>query len=361
MNREDQKYTIIENYLKDKCTREEFDRVREILKEPQKHIGVHGVLHRNWDELDERDVNLSDEESIELKNTLYRIHHEINRKKGRWEADHGFRRIWNITIRIAAILLLPVMVASLWYFISSRKPYQLDNSFITINTPEGSKIKTELPDGTVVWQNSGSTIRYPRNFTRRNRQVILTGEAFFDVASDKLYPFFVKTGDLLVTVTGTRFNVSGYPSDAGTTVVLEEGDIMVEQTNGADAEKVRLVPGDLLEASQGKAMKLYHHTDVQKFVSWIDGKLIFRDDPLITILTRLERWYNVEIKVIDPKNRFSNLPFTMTIQHESLAQILEYLKHAAPLNIKEEKLALKDDGSFSRPRYVIKHKDYGRN
>jgi ferric-dicitrate binding protein FerR (iron transport regulator) len=122
------------------------------------------------------------------------------------------------------------MVISIWYFYTSRRPYDHNDSFITINTPEGSKIKSELPDGTVIWQNSGSTIQYPRNFTRRNRQVILTGEAFFDVRTDKIHPFHVKTGELVVTVTGTRFNVSGYPEDAGATIVLESGEIKVKNS-----------------------------------------------------------------------------------------------------------------------------------
>jgi transmembrane sensor len=166
-----------------------------------------------------------------------------------------------------------------------------------------------------------------------------------------------EAGELRVTVTGTRFNVSGYEEDAVATIVLEEGEISVTKPQGAGTKQVLLRPGDRLESRPDKDMVLYHNTDVQKYVSWIDGRLIFRDDPLGEILRKLERWYNVEIEVSDPGNRFVDLPFTMTIQHETLPQILEYLRRAAPFSITEEKLAKQDDGSFNRPKYIIKYRN----
>ncbi len=342
----------IHKFLKGSCSPEEFDQVISMLKNPNQNLGLRNILFKTWNELEIEEYKLSEEEKSEIRNALSGIHHQINLTNEKWESRSDAKKIMTVITRIAAIFLLPVMVISTWYFYTSRRPYQHNDSFITINTPEGSKIKSELPDGTVIWQNSGSTIQYPRNFTRRNRQVILTGEAFFDVKTDNIHPFHVKTGELLVTVTGTRFNVSGYPEDAGTTIVLESGEITVKNSAASGAGQITLRPGDRLE-SRSRGETVYHNTDVQKHVSWIEGKLIFRDDPLGEIMTKLERWYNVEIEINDPEKRFSNLPFTMTIQYESLPQILEYLRHAAPFTIKEERISLQSDGSFKKPKYII--------
>ena len=346
----------IQKFLKGNCSPQEFEQVISMLKNPNQNLGVRNILFKTWNELEVDEYKLSEEEKLEIRNTLPGIHHQINLTSEKWESKSDAKRIMKVITRIAAIFLLPVMVISIWYFYTSRRPYNYNDSFITINTPAGSKIKSELPDGTVIWQNSGSTIQYPRNFTRRNRQVILTGEAFFDVKADKIHPFHVKTGELLVTVTGTRFNVSGYTEDAGATIVLESGEIKVKNSVAPDAGQITMRPGDRLESRSGRGETVYHNTDVQKHVSWIEGKLIFRDDPLGEIMTKLERWYNVEIEINDPEKKFIHLPFTMTIQYESLPQILEYLRRAAPFTIREERISLQSDGSFKKPKYLIEYK-----
>jgi len=356
MNKTNNIASEIHNFLKGSCSPQEFDQVISMLKNPNQNLGLRNVLFKTWNELEMDEYKLSEEEKSEIRNALSGIHHQINLTKEKWESKSDAKKIMTVITRVAAIFLLPVMAISIWYFYTSRRPYQYNDSFITINTPEGSKIKSELPDGTVIWQNSGSTIQYPRNFTRRNRQVILTGEAFFDVKTDKIHPFHVVTGELVVSVTGTRFNVSGYQEDAGATIVLESGEISVKNMTVPGGEPINLLPGNRLESHKGKGEVVYQNTDVQKHVSWIDGKLIFRDDPLIVIMKKLERWYNVEIEINDPEKQFINLPFTMTIQYESLPQILEYLRRAAPFTIREESLSLKSDGSFKKPKYIIEYK-----
>jgi transmembrane sensor len=346
----------IHNFLKGSCSPEEFDQVISLLKNPNQNLGLRNILYKTWNDPEIDEYRITEDEKLEIRNALSEIHHQINLSKENWESKSETKKTLTLITRIAAIFLLPVMVISVWYFYTSRRPYDYNDSFITINTPEGSKIKSELPDGTVIWQNSGSTLQYPRNFTRRNRQVILTGEAFFDVRSDKLHPFHVRTGDLVVTVTGTRFNVSGYQEDIGSTIVLESGEITVKNTAVAGSGQISMRPGDRLVSRSGKGETLYHNTDVQKHVSWIDGKLIFRDDPIEEIMKKLERWYNVEIEIKDPEKQFSNLPFTMTIQYETLPQILEYLRRAAPFTIREEGLSMQSDGSFQKPKYIIEYR-----
>lgn len=348
---------LVDNYLKNSCTQEEYEKIIEILKNPEYNDVLHFLLSRKWSENETNTDELSEEDKKDIRQSLSNIHHEINLYEQAWEFKSNSRKISRILINIAATLLLPVLFVSIWYFVSTRSPYQNINSYITINTPNGSKLRSELPDGTIVWQNSGSTIKYPQNFTKRNRQVLLSGEAYFEVSSDKLHPFYVKTRNLLIEVTGTKFNVTDYEDDETSSIILEKGKVSVKKLNSYTSPQYKLVPGDKLESSRKKGEVLNHDVDVKKYVSWIDGKLIFRDEPLEEVLKRLGRWYNVDIVLNDPKGKFHDLPFNMTIQKESLPQILEYLKHAVPITIREEKLVLKEDGSFNKPKYIIEYRN----
>jgi transmembrane sensor len=348
--------TLIDDYLRNTCTREEYDKIVEILNNPEYNSAVQFILSKKWSENETNDNEISEEDKKDIKQSLSNIHHEINLIEEHWESRSRFKKISRVLLNIAATLLLPVLFFSIWYFFNTREYYQSTDSFITLNTPAGSKLRSQLPDGTVVWLNSASTIKYPQNYTKRNRQVILTGEAYFEVSSDKLHPFFVKTKDLLIAVTGTKFNVNGYDDEETSSVVLEKGIISVKSLNSSSSQQYQLVQGDKLESTRTQGLLLEHGIDVKKYVSWINGKLIFRDDPLGEVLKKLSRWYNVEIVVNDPKGMFIDLPFNMTIQNESLPQILEYLKRAVPISIKEEKLILKGDGSFNKQKYIIDYK-----
>jgi hypothetical protein len=124
MNLENRINNIIGSYLKGNCTVEEFERAREILKEPHSHLGLRGVLYEKWKELEPEDAELSEDEITDLRNTLSGIHHQINLSEGTWEVQSGMKRILTIITRVAAILLLPVMLSGLWYFYNSRKPYR---------------------------------------------------------------------------------------------------------------------------------------------------------------------------------------------------------------------------------------------
>ena len=142
------------------------------------------------------------------------------------------------TYKAAAILFIPLLIFSVWQLVSNFSSNSGD--YLTLETPMGSKMKTTLPDGTEVWQNAGTTLKYPSNFSERDRQVFLVGEAYFHVKSDEKHPFHVQTPEGTVTVTGTRFNVSNYESDESYSVVLEEG--KVSFTPKGAREQIALKP-----------------------------------------------------------------------------------------------------------------------
>lgn len=347
---------LTEQYLQNRSSEEEYLKAIDIFKNTHSNHIIRAILKEKWQEEDTESVPLSEDEKSDIHRVLSDIHHEINLSEEKWNFRSGFRKAADLLMKIAALLFIPLVFASIWFYISTMKPYEGTDSFITINTPAGSKIRTELPDGTLIWQNSGSTIRYPKNFTKRNRQVILNGEAFFDVTSDNLHPFFVITATHRIKVTGTRFNVSAYEDEGSVSVALVSGNISATRLGTGQEREYPLVPGDCLVSLPGKEEFIRHNVSLEKYVSWIEGKLVFRDDPLGEILKKLARWYNMEIELVDPGNRFKNLPFTMTVKDESFLQIMEYIRHAAPLVIREEKMTRQADGSFSRQKYVVRYR-----
>jgi len=337
---------LIEKYIKGECTKEELEKVLPILENSHHDLNIRSILHQKWEEENKH----CDKEDVNLTTVLNNIHHLINLEEGHWRnKDRGFRIIYRTFIRIAAILFVPLLIAGIWYYISSQSPYLGTDAWITINSPLGSRIKTTLPDSTVVWQNGGSTIQYPRDYTKRNRQVKMDGEAFFEVTSDKLHPFYVVSNDLRIKVTGTMFNVSSYPDDNYTSVVLAEGKVFVEKTGFS----YELDSGNEFCFFKNTGRSTVKQVDVEKLTSWKDGKLIFRNDPLSEVAKRLSRWYNVEIELKDDTGALLNHPFTMTIEYETLPQVLNYLTKAAPLKYTLETIEREGENSLSRYKYII--------
>jgi len=212
-----------------------------------------------------------------------------------------------------------------------------------------------LPDGTEVWQNAGTTLKYPAQFTRKNREVELIGEAYFHVSTDKKNPFFVKTSGGTVKVTGTRFNVTTFAEDDFTAVVLEEGEVSYLPLNGN--KEVLLNPSQRLIYRKNSNSLARQEADVEKYISWTEGRLIFRNDPLSEVVFRLQRWYNADIVLNDPSGKLGQHPFTMTIQNETLPQVLNYIAQAANLELKKKEDSLIRDKTLVKPYYIISKKN----
>jgi hypothetical protein len=158
--------------------------------------------------------------------------------------------------------------------------------------PYGKRSRIELSDGTKVWLNSGSVLKFPTTFTGKTRNVYLAGEMYVEVAEDLKKPFFAHTSDFQVKVYGTRFNISAYRDSQSQSVVLVEGSVGVK----TESEKETfLVPNDML---------VYHdkhwdkkEVDVREYVSWKDGYLLLNRTPIDRVLQRMERYYNLSFDI----------------------------------------------------------------
>lgn len=193
-----------------------------------------------------------------------------------------------------------------------------------IVTPHGAKTNFQLPDGSIVWLNSGSELSFPSAFGE-TRPVTLTGEAFFEVGKSA-EPFIVSTNYGEVEVQGTSFDVKAFPGE-GLQTTLVEGAVKVKGTD--TGKEVALHPGEQANFSGGAMVVVEVQTDL--FTSWKDGKLIFRDEQLPLVAKRLERWYNVKIELAEDA-RLSEIRYNGTLEMESFSEVLQLLKVTAPID-----------------------------
>lgn len=193
--------------------------------------------------------------------------------------------------------------------------------YTTLKIPNGKKFEVVLSDGTLVYMNSGSSLRYPVKFIKGNsRKVFLSGEAFFDVEKDVHHPFIVSTNAIDVEVLGTEFNVTAYPEDSETNTVLVEGSVKLSSSSKNYNSSVLLKPGYKAEWNNSEGTSKLTEVDTDIYTGWMDGKLIFRNLSFHQIISKMERYYGVNID-----NTFDSLNsevFTATFENEPLEEVL---------------------------------------
>ena len=204
----------------------------------------------------------------------------------------------------------------------------------TIDVPYGKRFKLNLSDGTLVYLNSGSSLTYPVSFIDGiDREVFLSGEAFFDVSSDSLNTFKVVSTGSYVEVYGTKFNFKDYQEDNFSEVILTEGSLGVKNTI-SNSETIVLRPGDKAKvnyAGEGVEIK---EVNTMLYTSWIDGRIIFRDENINNMITKLERIYDVIIINNNDKLNDEYINATILTETESIENVLDYLEEIYNLNYK---------------------------
>lgn len=210
--------------------------------------------------------------------------------------------------------------------------YNQDNeetkiSYNTLKIPSGKQFNIVLSDGSKVHLNSGSTLTYPVKFTKGStRKVILLGEAFFDITHDEKDKFIVNTQELKIQVYGTRFNVSNYPEDENTEVVLAQGSVSLvdSKTDELTREEFYLTPGFKGTFNKTNKEIVDEKVNISLYTSWMEGNIVFRNTPFEEIVRKLERAYNVII--INNNKKLAKETFNATIEtkHETIEQVLNY-------------------------------------
>lgn len=245
-------------------------------------------------------------------------------------------KLWKTVQRIAAVIVIILLpLAGYW---QSEKNMQGRFSDITIEAPLGSHTKLSLPDGTVVWLNSGSKIVYSQGFGIDNRNLEMDGEGYFEVARNENIPFKVHTKELELQVLGTKFNFRNYADDSEVIINLLEGKVaLYDVVRTAPAFYVNPDEKVVMNKKTGKMTR--SSTNVQQSNTWINDELFFDEELLIDIAKRLMRSYNVQIEVADSlKNR--RFYGTFRREENSIEQILSAIASTKHMHYSYE------DGKF---------------
>ncbi len=203
--------------------------------------------------------------------------------------------------------------------------------------PYGKRSEITLADGTHIWLNSGSQLSYPSRFKTNSREVYLAGEAFFDVTADASKPFYVMTRDVKIKVLGTKFNVSSYSEDRTIQTVLLKGKVSAAK-NKLFAETVDLYPGERIVYDKTEDSLAKGKVDVQLYTSWINGYLIFDNEPTTEVFKKLERYYNQ--RIIASEGLVGNTFSGKLDLKDDIKDVLENISFASSVKVTEE------NGSF---------------
>jgi transmembrane sensor len=338
-------------YLQGNCSEEEFEQIMVWIKEGALVTSEKGMIQEVWDEFESEAGPL---ERIKYKRVLDRIHHQISRNQNFKplinQKNSTKNRIFSIITRAAAILLIPVLTILLYTTFSGKDQYAKNINDFEVEAPAGSKIKFELGDGTKVWLNHGSTLKYPYHFEGKDRKVFLTGEAYFEVAHNKDVPFIVGTNRIEVKATGTAFNVSAYPDDDMVETTLVEGRVILYEPISKQEVKV-LLPNESLKFNTQNNNYVVETGNTAKNTSWKDGLLVFRNEPLEVIAKKLARWYNVEVEITNEKVK--KYTYTATFSDETLSQVLDLMTLPTPVSYKLTAINKLPDGSFTKQKVTI--------
>lgn len=191
----------------------------------------------------------------------------------------------------------------------------------TISTPRGGQYQVSLPDGTKVWLNAATTLKYPYAFAKNERMVELNGEAYFEVSKDRTRPFRVKTDAQTVEVLGTHFNINAYRDEAFVKTTLLEGAVKVSNASGT----VNLLPGEQSKLNINTAkLTLNQQVDIDKEMAWKNNIFSFDDDDLQSIMRQISRWYDVDVVY---QGKISTEKYIGEIPRSSnLAEVFEILE-----------------------------------
>jgi len=197
-----------------------------------------------------------------------------------------------------------------------------DLVYNSIRTPRGGQYQLVLPDGTKVWLNAASSVKFPVAFAGNRRVVEVSGEVYFEVAKDAARPFIARAKDIEVQVLGTHFNIMAYGEEDKIATTLLEGSVIVSR----GGEKNKMAPGQQAVCKNNGVFELKDDVDMDEVIAWKDGKFHFNNADIKTIMRQVARWYDVDIEYrdIEPETRLGGV----VSRKEDIRQLLSYFEIA---------------------------------
>ncbi len=244
------------------------------------------------------------------------VDREVSKKR-------NFNYLSRYVAAAAAVLVFGLMAAvTVHSYLQSKR---FSNQFTEIVTQTGQKTSVQLPDGSTVWLNSASSLKYPASFNSDNREVVMTGEAFFKVKKDQSKTFRVISGTMNVEVHGTSFNVKNYPDEEAQKITVADGVVGLVRNS---LEITRLKKGEQATFNKNSEQVIITNENPDQVTAWKNNELIFRNTPVEEVIKSLENWYGVNMTI---DNRMLKHNYSFKIKTESLREVLDMMAVMTPL------------------------------
>ncbi|MGQ8337773.1 FecR family protein [Sunxiuqinia sp. A32] len=319
---------IIRKYINGTYTYQELKKLANWFNNEKFDEDIREAVYSHWDKYTETESMQERDLSSVLKTLKTKILPE--------NKSQSFKqRVITFYFRVAAILLIPLLIYSSYTLFNRAPEKQSFSKWIEIVSPYGSRTHFDLPDGTKVSLNSGAHLKYNADFNNE-RKISIEGEAYFDVHHDASSPFIVEAEMVNVKVLGTKFSVSSFLDENTIDVILEEGKVQLFGENNSLSEVLK--PDEKFSFDKNNMSGEIEHIDAKYAHSWKDGILIFRNEPLGEVIRKIGHWYNVKFDVLDPE--LTEFRYRATFQNEPLEEVLRLISLTSPIEyvIKERKV-----------------------
>ncbi|MBL7112290.1 MAG: FecR family protein [Bacteroidales bacterium] len=338
---------LIFNYFLGESSDEETKEVFEWLDQCSENKAVFTSLKKVYQE-----IILKFDKSSNIDAAYERFLNEIENGQQYSDAKSIRHKILRPVMKYAAILILLTAVGYFAYFFGHRSNDIADNQNFEIAVPKGGHSSVVLPDGSSIWLNAGSFLRYSKNFDYKTREVFLEGEALFEVEKSD-HPFIVHTTHLDIYVHGTTFNVKSYPEENQVEATLIEGNIRVETKSNNESvyikphQKIRYQKNlnitEIISTEEdvtaeknenevflAKNLVLYNDVNIEETISWQSGTLIINNETLESLVKKLERKWDVTF--VFENEELKKQSYSGTIPDYPIDQVLEAIALTSPVN-----------------------------
>lgn len=317
---------LIKKYLDGQCSPDELKQVRAILKKEDAQELFDQIWDEEWaHQIDPQQNNATSQQQQRWKQMLdQRIFDDASVPGPTIKPFYQRSQFW----RYAAVWAVVILGIAFWQ-VSSKKETVMEQAiaFSEMQNPKGQRTHIILPDSSSVYLGAMSKIRFAKKFRGNIREVVLEGEAFFEVTKNPLKPFIIRTGNISTKVLGTSFKIDAFAGKP-IKVLVSTGKVRVDRYVNHQIQPIAmLLPGEMVTWNENTNKKILANVDITDVKSWKDGKLHFDETKLVDIAQILERWYNVEINIVNQSlsNRLIKVNLTTNI---SIVKIMDILSMA---------------------------------
>lgn len=315
---------LANKYFEGKILPEEETTLFQFLNNNQQHIQLFRLWEKEWTN---QYIHTSESDAQWGK-----MHHKllVSQSVNSKTTPIIFKTLWLRVMSVAAIITITLLASwMVLYHQMNTEPH----SYYTCSAPYGEKSKLVLTDGTSVWLNSGSSLRYSSQFGKNHREVYLEGEGYFEVNKQKEQTFIVHTDIYDVVVKGTKFNVSAYENDPTVTTTLLEGSVDIAY----GTEVIQLLPGEKINYIRESKQFIRKQVDAEQSKAWAENRIEYADITLQELTRKLSLQYNVSIDLAPSAAQLAEKSFRISLRNgETIDDVLSALQAILPITIERK-------------------------